>query len=128
MTYCRYKGASQEAFRNSHKRDLVGEPPGTGARRFRKASCEATGIFLTKHAILHSCIRISGRNAALCAAQTVVTPLFSPNTPNSSEVSVGIFYRSQTQIGYTFEAVQLDPLPLWIFFSIFLRSPWVCCC
>src|SRR5690625_2717024 len=52
MTYwtC-HQGASQEAFRNSHKRDLVGEPPGMGPRRFRKASCEATGMYLTKRTL-----------------------------------------------------------------------------
>src|SRR5690625_417552 len=60
MTYwtC-HQGASQEAFRNSHKRDLVGEPPGMGLRRFRNASCEATGIYLTKH--LFESLEASGR-------------------------------------------------------------------
>src|SRR5690625_7688715 len=61
------KVGTQAAFRNIHKRVLVGEPPWMGPRRFRKAACEATGSYLTTHILLRLCFRASRSITTLCA-------------------------------------------------------------
>src|SRR5690625_5737089 len=86
----RYQGDTQKAFQNSHKRDLVGEPPGMGPRRFRKAFCEAPGIHLTKPLLMHPCFRVSvgKRPCSFCVAVTHPPPSDRKSTRlNSSHVA-----------------------------------------